>query len=82
MEEYDVSTNNITPSENVNFKINKTHGKVMIDGTCSKVDIYAVSGVRVLTYNKMNDSGIDITKLNKGIYVLVIDGKNRFKFSY
>jgi hypothetical protein len=82
MEEYDVSTNNITPSENVNFKINKTQGKVMIDGTCSKVDIYDVSGVRVVTYNKMNDSEIDISKLNKGIYVLVIDGKNRFKFSY
>ena len=82
MEEYDVSTNNITPSDNVNIKINKAQGKVLIDGTCSKVDIYTVFGVIVLTYNNMSDSEIDITKLNKGIYVLVIDGKNRFKFSY
>lgn len=82
MEEYDVSTKLPSSTKMSGISVDKVQGKVFIQGNCTSADIYTLSGVKVLTKRISGDTGIDISSLAKGVYVLVLDNTKRFKISY
>jgi len=82
IEEYDISTDENLAAAHNKIIVDRANAEVLIAGNYSKVDVYALSGVKVLTKNISGKNVIDISSLAKGVYVLIIDNTKRFKISY
>nr|WP_321453532.1 GLUG motif-containing protein [uncultured Carboxylicivirga sp.] len=71
----------VTAIDNVdtnNFKIfpNPASDIIYINGAKGLVTIYSITGKKILTHDLSNSNSINLSNINKGIYILNADGKN------
>lgn len=79
MEEYDVSTEIVKAENNPEITIKNTQGKVSIEGANDRIELFSASGIKMLSKRALENDEIELSKLTKGVYVLLIDGKYRYK---
>lgn len=83
IEEYNSGTTEVAASNSSQLRVYPTQVSdiLNVDGANQSVDIFTVSGVKVLTQKGAAISKLNVSTLYKGMYLLVVDGKETFRFN-
>lgn len=74
-----LAINKITLQSEINIYPNPATSYIVIDSknhTISSVELYNLLGEKVLGETKLSDNKLDISQLNKGVYILKVNSEN------
>ncbi len=63
-------------SKSIQVYPNPASSTIYVDGAIGLVNLYNLTGNKILTHNLSDGNSIDISSLTKGIYILSANGKN------
>lgn len=83
IEEFNNGTTDVSDKINNQLRVypSRTSDVLHVEGEKNNVDIYSISGTKLISYKETCLSTVNVSKLSKGMYLLVVDGTETFKFT-